>query len=159
MAKIKTRNILLIWVVLYILKKKILSFFSIFFNFSIDKTVIFIPFLKLSGSFDSNNRTLITLSGFFSLHFDQMDGTLPIWSHYRNDPIIRDPIKRSLLYYQLVNIQWRKHIRQLSLYYYQSFLAQQSAYWVSHITKPNFDILQTPGFKNGCSSLTLTNLS
>ena len=98
MVKIKTRNILLIWVVLYILKKKILSFFSIFFNFSIDKTVIFIPFLKLSGSFDSNNRTLITLSGFFSLHFDQMDGTLPMWSHYPTDPIIRDPIKRSLLY-------------------------------------------------------------
>jgi len=49
--------------------------------------------------FDSNNRILIPLSSLFYLHFDQMGGTWPIWSHYPIDPIIRYPIKRSLLYY------------------------------------------------------------
>ncbi len=48
--------------------------------------------------FDSNNWILILLSIFFYVHFDQMNGTWPIWSHYPIDPIIWDPIKRSLLY-------------------------------------------------------------
>ncbi len=49
--------------------------------------------------FDPNNHILIPLSSFFYLHFDQTDGTWPIWSHYPIDPNIRDPIKRSLLYF------------------------------------------------------------
>ena len=53
---------------------------------------------KLLNYFDSNNRILITLSRLFYVQFVQMDGTLPIWSHYPIDPIIRDPIKRILLY-------------------------------------------------------------
>ncbi len=63
--------------------------------------------------FDSNNRILIPLSSFFSLQFDQMNGTWPIWSHYPIDPIIRDPIKRSLLYFinnSLIVISWLQKI-------------------------------------------------
>jgi hypothetical protein len=53
--------------------------------------------------FDSNNQILIPLSSFFYQHFDQMNGTWPIWSHYPIDPIIRDPIKWSLLYIKYLN--------------------------------------------------------
>jgi hypothetical protein len=60
--------------------------------------------------FDSNNRVPIPLSSFFRLHFDQMNWTWPIWSHYPIDPIIRDPIKRSLLY----NFIWNSTTKTLN---------------------------------------------
>ncbi len=63
---------------------------------------------------------LIPLSSFFHLHFDQMNGTWPIWSHYLIDPIIQDPIKRSLLY-----CHWIKAVIVRSLFWQKNFFSKK----------------------------------